>query len=273
VLFTPGDTPYKKCPRTVDMGPRNKHVLRKKKSRLSRARRVTRKKMRGGSGTIDIVISRYSEKLDWLKDFPAETYKRVFIYNKNPKPFEEKIDRATIENLPNIGREAHSYLYHVIKHYDNLADATLFLPGSVRGKPWKDFQLYKIRKSLDNGPGSYIVRSTRPKGMEKDFQIDSHELSNSSNKNLNNDFKLHPSPIRPLSKWMEHYMPGEDMYCLGVFGTFSATKEDIRKRPKSFYEELIKTVDTTNPEAVHYMERLWANIFSIPEDNCLNREW
>jgi len=229
--------------------------------------------MRGGAAKIDVVVSRYSENLEMLKDFPADKYQRIFIYNKNPTPYESTLERATVENLPNIGREAHTYLHHVIKHYDDLADTTLFIPGSVRNKPWKDFQLYKIRKSLDNGPGSFIVRSTRPKSMEHDFQIDSHELSNSSNKSLNKESKLTPASIRPLSKWLEHYMPGEDMHCLGVFGTFSATRDDIRKRPKSFYEELIKTVDTTNPEAVHYMERLWANIFSIPEKNCLDRNW
>jgi Protein of unknown function (DUF3431) len=255
----------------VEMRPTRKQGLRKKKIRRIRIKSLTRKRQLGGSGAIDIVVSRYAENLDWLSEFPADKYKRIFIYNKNPVPYESTIERATVENLDNIGREAHSYLYHVIKHYDNLGDATLFIPGSVRNKPWKSYQLDKIKEKFDNGPGSYMVRSTRPKSMEWDFKIDSHELSNSNNKTLNKESKLDLSPIRPLSKWLQKYFPGEDMYCLGVFGTLSSTRDDIRKRPKSFYEELIKTVKTENPEAVHYMERLWANIFSIPAENCLER--
>jgi hypothetical protein len=43
---------------------------------------------------------------------------------------------------------------------------------------------------------------------------------------------------------------------------FGITTETILKKPKSFYEELIKQVnDHHNPETGHYFERAWESVF------------
>ena len=33
--------------------------------------------------------------------------------------------------LPNVGREQHAYLTHIVRNYDSLADWTVFLHGKV----------------------------------------------------------------------------------------------------------------------------------------------
>jgi len=72
--------------------------------------------------TIEIVIARYNEDLSWLRKIPKKI--KITIYNKG-------LDDINIQSikLPNIGRESHTYLYHIINNYDNLADKTIFCQG------------------------------------------------------------------------------------------------------------------------------------------------
>jgi hypothetical protein len=72
----------------------------------------------------EIVIARYNENLDWLKKIKKSKDLKITVYNKGPND----IDVPFIP-LPNIGRESHTYLYHIIHNYDNLADQTIFCQG------------------------------------------------------------------------------------------------------------------------------------------------
>ena len=66
-----------------------------------------------------IVVARYKENIEWLSTLPEDI--EVVLYNKF---FEEGL------TLPNIGREAHTYLHHIIENYDNLADVIAFVQGN-----------------------------------------------------------------------------------------------------------------------------------------------
>ena len=76
---------------------------------------------------LEIVVARYNEELDWLKKIP-KTFK-ITIYNKGLDNIKNVPSTATIIKLPNIGRESHTYLYHIIENYDKLADKTVFCQG------------------------------------------------------------------------------------------------------------------------------------------------
>jgi hypothetical protein len=75
--------------------------------------------------TTKVVISKYNEDVDWVKDIKYET----LIYDKSDNPIEGSIPR------PNIGREAETLLYYIIEHYNNLPDLTIFLQGDPRSNP------------------------------------------------------------------------------------------------------------------------------------------
>jgi hypothetical protein len=72
----------------------------------------------------EIVIARYNENLDWLKKIKKSKDIKITVYNKG----KDDINVPFIK-LPNIGRESHTYLYHIINNYDNLADQTVFCQG------------------------------------------------------------------------------------------------------------------------------------------------
>ena len=64
-----------------------------------------------------LIVAHYQEDLTWLNDLSIPT----IIYSKGPDN-----TPGTIK-LPNIGREAHTYLYHITTNYDNLAHLNYFI--------------------------------------------------------------------------------------------------------------------------------------------------
>ena len=75
----------------------------------------------------DLVVSVYQEDISWIKNI--KSIDRIFIYNKGNRVME--VDEKTLwTNLPNFGREAHSFIYHIVNNYDKLAEYTIFLQGN-----------------------------------------------------------------------------------------------------------------------------------------------
>jgi hypothetical protein len=73
----------------------------------------------------DLVVARYKEDLDWLNKIDLNVF-RPIIYNKG-LPLDIKFNHT---NLANVGREAHTYLFHILKYYDNLPEYTIFVQGN-----------------------------------------------------------------------------------------------------------------------------------------------
>ena len=67
----------------------------------------------------ELVIARYNEDISWLKHIKN---KKITVYNKGK-------DNVNGIQLPNIGRESHTYLTHIINNYDKLSDMTIFCQG------------------------------------------------------------------------------------------------------------------------------------------------
>ena len=70
----------------------------------------------------ELVVALYKENIDWLDSI--HSFDKKTVYNKGDKVVESSII------LPNIGREAHTFLHHIVTNYDNLADFTVFLQGN-----------------------------------------------------------------------------------------------------------------------------------------------
>ena len=75
----------------------------------------------------ETVVAWYTEDLSWVDVDDAS----VVVYIKNGVDI-----RGTFANLPwrfvslpNVGREGHTYLHHIVENYDRLADLTVFLQG------------------------------------------------------------------------------------------------------------------------------------------------
>jgi hypothetical protein len=205
---------------------------------------------------VDIVVARYNENLEWLS--PYSTICK--IYNKGKDDTRDNFN--TIEKIPNIGREAHTYLYHIIKNYDNLAKITLFTQGNISDHIPKDTTPIEYCTSL--------ITSATIHGYSKNAYC--HNVGIMS---ANYHLKLH-------DKWPELKDSG---YCFGEwlnmvktlarktynipFGSiqwyknsiFALDSKIIKSHPKEFYEQLAEMNNDINPEVGHYFERAWYEIF------------
>jgi hypothetical protein len=72
---------------------------------------------------ISLVIARHNEDVQWVTPYNDI----ACIYNKGRDNIKGVVDR--IVPLENIGREGHTYLYHIIDNYDKLTEKTIFLQG------------------------------------------------------------------------------------------------------------------------------------------------
>jgi hypothetical protein len=212
---------------------------------------------------LEIIISRYNEDLEWTIQEPFNKYKYI-VYNKGKNDKFNKTNVKKIIPVENIGRCDHTYLYHIIKNYNQLGDIVVFLPGSLN----MEFKI-PIGKSLfynieNNSKAVFLGHyKNNIKKAFYDFKIEEWKASFGANVEVNNESKLLLSENRPFGKWYTKHFGNKDANYYCYYGIFSIDKRDIIQYPLSYYQTLIKDLEThSNPEAGHYFERAWGVIFA-----------
>jgi hypothetical protein len=223
--------------------------------------------------TVEIVIANYEEDLKWVDEIPVSLYDKLTIYNKGkPKDYSGLVEKgAVIHNLANVGREAHTYLYHVIINYNNLPEVILFLPGSTMTFDQKKTQYDIILKELETTKESVIVGFKDPEYLQKEldtFVLDEYEITSEENKRDHPGTKLEPASIRPFGNWVKARFPGKSLTCMSYRGVLAVSRKDIYKKPLEYYKKLLEELQFKNSEVVHYFERAWPLVFSISDENC-----
>ena len=194
-----------------------------------------------------IVVARYNEDISYLLSLNDI----LLIYNKGNDNIPTYCN--TIK-LPNIGRESHTYLYHIVNNYDNLAYKTLFIQGKIIDHnilPVNDYfkeddfigkintlniQLLKIKI---NHKGKYL-KELKQYDLKRS-KYTPYEWINKIGINIDNKYEFNI-----------------------VWGAnFCVSKKLIHKKPKIFYEDLLKYVEyDKNPEEGHFFERSWYLLFN-----------
>lgn len=218
-------------------------------------------------GALEIVTSRYNETLEWLKNDPFDKCS-VVVYNKGSNDqFYKSPNITRIIDLSNIGLEVHTFLYHIINNYDNLANITAFFQASINAPNKYNRARNVVIESVTQNTSIFsCVRVNNSFELEKNFALDYYELSNPANRTEKNSH-THPCKIRPLGKWYQEVFgdtPFSNNMCWNH--VFAVKKEHILRQPKEYYEKLISFLEDVDeeglqPEAVHYFERTWASIF------------
>jgi len=213
---------------------------------------------------VELVVSRYNEPLDWLKDYPFKEYD-VIIYNKGPNVnFTQTPNITNTITLKNVGRCDHTYLYHIVNNYDNLADITVFLPGSCNMENKKQ-KATRILEHIKQNKTAVFISDGRHENVKTelyDFVIDEWTSSDENNKIANPEKTLEKSPVRPYGKWFETNFDDLVINHITYMGIFSVSKEDILQHPLEYYKKLMGQLETSsNPEVGHYIERSWTAVF------------
>jgi len=216
---------------------------------------------------VEIVVSRYNEDLSWLKNDPYNKYP-VVVYNKsNNNNFLKTKNIYKVVNVKNVGRCDHTYLYHIIENYDNLADVTVFLPGSldIANVPYKRINSTVILQEVEKHKDTVFVGNKDDvRYYWYNFTMPEYKASDKRNVAINDETKTELAGIRPYGKWFDAHFPNFNTKgsIISYGGIFSVSREDIRNHPKSYYQDLIKELsNSSNPEAGHFFERAWYAIF------------
>lgn len=203
--------------------------------------------------SFELVVAHYHENLNWLNNIPKEF--KVTIYSKNSQhPYS---DNTII--LPNIGREAHTYLYHITTHFNQLATYTVF----CQGKPFDHaFDFHKSLKQMVQNP-TYIA-DFKWFGHIIDTDTIEGELFRNWSKNRDNKgldlaqfYQLLFQVPPPLS------FP----FVLGA--QFAVANWQIQQRPLAFYQHALELSQTFS-DAAHCFERVWDKVFDI---TGIDAEW
>jgi protoporphyrinogen oxidase len=204
-----------------------------------------------------LVIARYNEDISWSDGRPR------IIYNKGEKI--EGLPEKEQVFLPNVGREAHTYLTYVIDHYDNLPDYVMFCQGRI----------HDHIGSLDID--SYI-------NPDYDFiasGMSNHIAWDPSTGRLNHIepwlASLQQGKMRKaelgINEWFEQILrvPMQEHMLWVPAAIFCVSAKNIRRRHIKFYMKLRDFVSHhSEPEEAHYFERSWVYIFTDNNTRLLN---
>jgi len=210
----------------------------------------------------DIIIARYQENIEYLNNKKFANFKKIYIYNKGSLLDPAKLPKnALIINLPNVGCEVHTYLYHMIYYRNELANFNIFLPASYAYRSDKNKAASAMLSNYHRMENFFLgLKYENPINTElKDFSINEYRLTNSINlESINYAVDLLPCKERPFGVWFEKNFPNNQTKIATFCGIFYVKKEKILQNELAVYQKLINYVDNSSRlEAVHFMERSW----------------
>jgi len=183
-----------------------------------------------------LVVAKYKEGIDWIYDLKDEF--EIVVYNKDN---DLSVDSLSFEkreyvvngikwiDLPNIGREAQTYLFHIIENYGNTRDLEFF----TQGNPFDhspDF-LNKIR-SIDTSSYYNNLCDERVIQKRSDF-IESEK--NKIHFYYGNQNTLH-------KELFGNEVPA--LYEIGLRGMFIASRKAIKDNSLDLYKNCYKKFDS-----------------------------
>lgn len=236
------------------------------------------------TSNIDIVMSMYHEPashitdtFSLLKSIPSIGTKspRLILYTKDPLADTTELQRLTndtkVIQLPNVGREGHSYLHHIASTWDDLATQTFFLQASIHNP--REFSA-RVRDYYTSETGMLSLGWTGK----------SCECNNCGDR-----FGWQDRSGIVEKTWKEVFNQtcGEQRVLLSYKGQFVASAARLRANDKTLYERLMKALedpeswahqpdylqgrpDSLNAPYFGYtLERLWSTILQCSEERIV----
>lgn len=167
-----------------------------------------------------LVIAKYKESLDWMSDENLKDWQKI-VYDKSDG------------SIPNIGREAETYIRFILENYDKLDGLYFF----CQGHPFDHCDLFN---AINEKPVFHCSKWT----MECD------EFGRPADRGLFIKMVWNRLFAIKMPKRLTFY-PGAQ---------FLVSADDIKKRDKFFYERLW-VISKKFHKAPWLLERLWPYIF------------
>ena len=184
-----------------------------------------------------IIVARYKEDIYWTRFLSS--YK-LYIYNKF---YEEGL------KLPNIGREAHTYIYHILKNYDNLDTISIFLQGDPFYHGADLFQ-----------------KLNRINEKTQFMSLGDGTVTWNTYENDKNPVFAHLSIPRTFEWLFNKKCPAIFTYRSGAL--LAVHRDRIKAHPKTFYQKIMDYLKI-DEKAPWNIELMWNFIFTANLDSVL----
>ncbi len=205
--------------------------------------------------TVGLVVARYREDVGWLRNVPKSL--QIALYDKGEEPVPAgAFGTARHERLENVGREAHTYLHHILSRWDELDELTVF----VQGRPFDHCSdLHPILRALVASPEGVVPDS----GFRwLGFLIDTDDprgrrlyvpwSKNPERKELAVDEFWAALFATEVPEWFRFYGGGQ----------FIVRRDLILQRGRAFWERAM-AIAVDFPDAAHCFERTWDHVFGV----------
>lgn len=209
-----------------------------------------------------IVVARYNESIDWLGSFDSSMLQ---VYNKGT-PIEKNELTSDIESveLPNVGREAHTYLHYIVTHYDALPNYVVFTQASINPNEGCITNPYAFVTGL-------VESCVTNMGISRNYLR--YNALYPTTYEMRERARCDPCANESsFGAWFEEFVeqPFEDNPKWFKGAIMCVGRNMIRSRSKEYYQKLLRTVSLTRtPEEAYYLERCWYYIFQPRRVFCL----
>jgi len=255
---------------------------------------------------VEVVLSHHSEDLAWLSTIPEDV--SIRLYTKGPKAQPDMPRAAAVQHLPNVGRESHTYLKHIVDNYERLSDWTVFTQAGEPSFGYNghrsggghllagdDFTNYLV----PHPSGSRFVYTAvvhlpsmnhllRAAYCINDTLLEGGVSGSSCPKQASQwtlwwdmgDFRKyvnskvesqHGEDIMDFyRKYINPSFTGDEVKAFFPQGArFAVSRATIQSRPKSDYEQLLISLSNNeDPYAGYFMEWLWSELFLGHQEPC-----
>lgn len=243
----------------------------------------------------EFVIAKFHEDISWTRYLPGT----VTVYDKSNLDIGFK-HRGNIKIIraPNIGREAHTYLYHIILNIrdKNIAERTTFLQGDpfphspnilelcCMSKDYSDVQSlsswYSYTETLTVPDANTIKNSLRylngakvsyfrmrDDGRFRTYDDAGWDGRGGFYKNVSPQDLIVTNPIQYVYTFCGLHHKIQKEFLMVISAMFSVKKQNILSNPLSVYNMLMQYLLRSDQQGgfeVYVLERIWYTLF------CLN---
>lgn len=187
----------------------------------------------------ELVVAVYDRNSDWTTLLNADV--QITKYNKN-------VDTLTDGEIllePNVGRDVHTFFYHIVKNYNTLADYTFF----SQDYPFDHVENYI--EIINSNPAIWDINAKQCINHCWFFNTATDIIK------TNKNGEPHHPGLDITSIWDELFdmkFPYEIYFTPA--GHFCIAKETILLRPKRFYKKILKILetDTASPWIIERLE-------------------
>lgn len=203
---------------------------------------------------VEVVVARFREDVSWTAQlgFPVTVY--------------DKSGTLGPLALPNIGRETHTYLTHIVCRYETLADCTVFvqgapfdhMPSGATPATFASRIAQNVRLGIKFAGFAYFKLKCDRLGRP-------HQMANPDKHGHRPGFGKDIPVGEVYAQLFDGPVP-ETFLVPAPAGMFFVARERILARPAAFYQKALALVEADPDDAAntgHAFERLWQIIFGV----------